>query len=192
MAARAIDGEFGESMSDERFDQRMVARVQPLLDDEQLADLDALDVATLRAKRDAFEVEEHRVSYARRILQGRIDVLRAEAARRSDGTTAGVLERLSDVLADQGTRAFDPATTRPPSSVQPAELEDDVDVEGPADVSGLDDQALHDLADRYARQEAALSGLRRRLFDVIDRLQAAIADRYRTGAASVSELLAGD
>lgn len=179
-------------MSDERFDQRMVARVQPMLDDEQLADPDTLDVATLRDRRTAFEAEEHRVSYARRILQGRIDVLRAEASRRSGDTSAGVLERLSDVLADQGTRTFDPATTRPPSSVAPSELEEEVAVDGPVDVSGLDDQALRDLADRYAEQEATLSGLRRRLFDVIDSLQAAIADRYRTGAASVQELLTGD
>ena len=51
---------------------------------------------------------------------------------------------------------------------------------------------MAELAARYAEQESTLSSLRRRLFDVIDRLQAEIADRYRSGSASVSELLAGD
>ncbi len=37
-----------------------------------------------------------------------------------------------------------------------------------------------------------MSRLRRQLFDVIDRLQAEIADRYREGTASVAELLSGD
>lgn len=179
-------------MSADGFDQQLAARLQRLFDDEYLADIDQLDVGRLREMRDECESEEHRVSYARRILQGRVDVLRAEAARRSGDTSAGVLERLPDVLADQGQRRFDPATARPPSNLQPHELGEEIDVEGPADVRALDDSGLQDLADRYAAQEATLSRLRRRLFDVIDRLQAEIADRYRSGSASVSELLAGD
>ncbi len=184
-------GEDGVSMSDERFEQRLADRLQPLLDAAYLAEATELDVAELRRMRDECETEERRVSYARRILQGRIDVLRSEASRRSTGGARGVLERLSDVLADQGQRPFDPATARPPATVDPGELAD-VDLGGVADVTALDDSELAELADQYARQEATLSSLRRRLFDVIDRLQSEIADRYRSGSASVSELLTGD
>lgn len=179
-------------MSDERFEQRMVERLQPLFDDAYLASASDMDVTELRRMRDECETEERRVSYARRILQGRIDVLRSEASRRDTGGSLGVLERLSDVLADHDQRPFDPATARPPSTVDPGELGDDVDLAGPADVTALDDEALAELADRYAQQEATLSSLRRRLFDVIDRLQSEIADRYRSGDASVSQLLTGD
>lgn len=179
-------------MSDDRFDQRMGVRVDALLTDDYLSGVDDLDVATLRGMRQECQTEEQRVSYARRILQGRIDVLRAEAAQRSGGESIGVFERLPEVLADHGQRAFDPATARPPSSIEPDHLGDDIEVEGPVDVAGLDDDGLRDLAARYAEQEATLSALRRRLFDAIDRLQAAIADRYRDGSASVSELLTGD
>lgn len=179
-------------MSADRFDQRMAARVEQLLADDDLARVDELDVATLRRLRQALDLEEHRVSYARRILQGRIDVLRSEAASRDTGASRAALERLPTVLADQGNRTFDPATARPPAAIRPDELGDDVEVEGPADVTALDDAALSELADRYADQEATVSRIRRQLFDVIDRLQAEIADRYRQGTASVSELLTGD
>lgn len=179
-------------MSEDRFDQRMAARVQPLLADDYLADVEQLDIATLRQMRGECEAEEHRVSYARRILQGRIDVLKAEASGRGDDGAAGALEQLPAVLADQGQRSFDPATARPPSSLQTDDLGEDVEVEGPVDVSVLDDEELRALAARYAEQEATLSALRRQLFDVIDRLQAQVADRYRQGTASVSELLTGD
>ncbi len=180
-------------MSDDRFDQRMAARVDQVLSDPDLDRIGELDAAALRRLRQACEFEEHRVSYARRILQGRIDVLRAEASGREGGEARGALERLPAVLADGGQQqAFDPATARPPARLEPDELGEDVQVEGPVDVGRLDDAELEELAARYADQEATLSGLRRRLFDTIDRLQAEIADRYRQGTTSVSELLAGD
>jgi hypothetical protein len=179
-------------MSDDRFDQRMAARVEELLGGDYLAGLAAADVATLRRMRDECTVEEHRVSYARRILQGRIDVLRAEADRRSGDTSRSILEELPDVLADHGHAEFDPVTARPPASIKTDDLGDDIEVDGPVDVGGLDDAAMQELAARYADQERTLSRLRRRLFDAIDRIQAEIADRYRSGGASVTELLAGD
>lgn len=163
--------------------------LQRLLRDDYLAGVEDLDAGALRTMRDECELQEHRISYARRILQGRVDVLRAEAQDRSEGTTHGVLERLPDVLADHGERHFDPARSRPPSALDPEELGEDADVAGPVDVSGLSDEELADLAEQYAAEEARLSRTRRRLFDVIDRLQAELADRYRTGQASVSDLL---
>lgn len=164
-------------------------QLQRLLDEDYLAGVEDLDAATLRTMRNECTMQEHRISYARRILQGRIDVLRAEAAERSEGTSRGVLERLPEVLADHGQREFDPATARPPSPLDASDLEDEVDIEGPVDASGLTDQELQDWAERYAEEEARLSRTRRQLFDVIDRLQAELAERYRTGRASVDDLL---
>lgn len=164
-------------------------QLRRLLAEDYLAGVEDLDAATLRGMREECEVQEHRISYARRILQGRVDVLRAEATERSEGTSRGVLDRLPDVLADQGQRHFDPATARPPSAIDPAELGDEAVVAGPADVTGLTDEELQEWADRYAEEEARLSQVRRQLFDVIDRLQEELADRYRTGRASVTDLL---
>lgn len=167
-------------------------QLQRVLAEGWLAEVESLDVAALRAKRSEAEVLETRVSYARRILQGRIDVLRAEVLRRTGGDDAGVFEHLADVLADRGARTFDPVTARPPSGIDTDEIADVEMIEGPAELSTLDEAELQALADRWVAEEARLSGLRRQLFGVIDRLQSEIAERYRTGAASVGELLAGD
>lgn len=180
-------------MTDERFDRRIATHVDHLLADARLARLDELDTATLRTLRQDLEHQEHRVSYARRILQGRIDLLQAEAEGRAGGESHDLLERLTAVLADHGPRrSFDPARSRPPAAVEADDIGDDVEIDGPADLARLDDDGLRELADQYADQEATLSGVRRRLFDAIDALQAEIAARYRDGSASVSELLAGD
>lgn len=166
-------------------------QLQRLLADEYLAGIELHDIETLRRMRMECEAFEHRISYARRILQGRVDVLRAEVSARAGDGTLGALDHLAEVLADQGQRTFNPATARPPAALDPEELGDDADVGAPANVAALDDEELEALANRYAQQEAELSGVRRQLFDVIDRLQEQIADRYRAGSASVADLLDG-
>ena len=155
--------------------------------------LDGLDdrpVADLRAMRDRAEAEEHRVSYARRILQGRIDLLRAEVDSRGAGQHVA-FQDLGTVLADQGgSGSFDPAKARAPKSVLPPDGDDDLADLPEVDLTALDPDELAQLARRYADRERELSDLRRGLFGVIDRLQDEIAERYRTGAASVGDLLA--
>lgn len=173
-------------MSDDQLEQ--------VLDPAFLDHLQDRTAAELRAMRDRCEEEENRVSYARRILQGRVDLVRAEAMRRERGTLADeILEALPDVLSDRGARAANPAQVRLPRRLVPPELDDmPLDESGTLDLGGRSDEELRELAARLAEHERELSRLRRQLFDVIDKLQAELADRYRSGAASVSELLSGD
>jgi hypothetical protein len=167
-------------------------QLERVLDPNFLEGLDERSSREIRTMRDTCEEEENRISYARRILQGRIDVVRAEAMRREQGSdlAAEILAALPGVLADSGGRTFDPARVRIPRRLVPPDL-DGSPLEDPEalDLSELTDDELRSLAERYAEHEQKLSALRRRLFDVIDRLQAELADRYRTGTASVSELL---
>src|SRR3954466_9675249 len=70
--------------------------------------VETLDVEELRVRRADADQEEVDLSYARRLLQGRLDILRAEqASRRSDGpfahqprTDAEIVAALSRLLAD--------------------------------------------------------------------------------------------
>src|SRR4051794_41966013 len=73
-----------------------------------------LDFAELRARRHLAEQEEVDLSYARRLLQGRLDLLRAEQAQRAtarDGadigsrTDAEIVRDLAAVLSDDGPRS---------------------------------------------------------------------------------------
>ena len=57
------------------------------------------------------------------------------------------------------------------------------------DVTSIDDGTLVDLQDRLTDFEHRVSERRRAYFDRIDALQAELTRRYRTGEASVDNLL---
>lgn len=60
-------------------------------------DLTALSVGELRGLLESFAEEEREVSYRRRVLQGRIDLIRAEVARRGGDMSASP-EELARIL----------------------------------------------------------------------------------------------
>ncbi|MCZ9339603.1 hypothetical protein NGM37_17715, partial [Streptomyces sp. TRM76130] len=72
------------------------------------ADLTVLSLPELRALRRDAQREEADLSYVRRLLQGRIDILRAELARRGPAPAAAegqsVVERLPEILTDAPAR----------------------------------------------------------------------------------------
>ena len=76
---------------------------------EPLPDLCALSDEELKALKDELEAEERRVSYERRILHGKIDILRAElVARLQKSGGRSVLdqvdvEKLTAILASKAS-----------------------------------------------------------------------------------------
>jgi len=74
-------------------------------DVEPLPDLGTLSDEELKALIERLSAEEDRVSYRRRLLQGRIDILRAERTARLKGTGGGNVDvdRLTDILAARAT-----------------------------------------------------------------------------------------
>lgn len=87
--------------------------------DEALLNLENKSIEDLRAVLDELYEEEQKVSYHRRVLHGRIDILRAELVRRlkseredgGDVVTGHDIERLIDILASDlhGVSRFDVA-----------------------------------------------------------------------------------
>lgn len=85
--------------------------------DDALVDLEHKSNEELRALLDDLYAEEQRVSYRRRVLHGKIDILRAELVRRlkdqrdagADIISGGDVERLIDILASdlRGVSRFD-------------------------------------------------------------------------------------
>jgi hypothetical protein len=67
-------------------------------DREEAEDITVLSEAELRERLQALTEEEKAVSYRRRILQGRIDLIRAELEGRSPGMAALTPEDLARVL----------------------------------------------------------------------------------------------
>ncbi len=82
---------------------------------EPLPDLASLSDEDLKSLIEDLEREESDVSYRRRLLQGRIDILRAErTARLRKSVEAGEspitdVDKLTDILSQKGA----PATTDP-------------------------------------------------------------------------------
>jgi hypothetical protein len=88
--------------------------------DEALLDLGGKSNEELRALLDELYAEEQRVSYRRRVLHGKIDILRAELVRRlkderergGDVIGGKDVEKLIDILANdlRGVSRFDVAS----------------------------------------------------------------------------------
>jgi hypothetical protein len=165
-----------------------------------LDDLDALPTDELRRRRAECEDVEEGVSYVRRILQGRLDLLRAELERRDDAGDAdagSLVERLGRILGgdEVGGGAVQARSTRlrlpPKAALFEAQLEAVPDEAELADLPERDSEAVRELVERLTGQERELSAIRRQLFDRIDRLRDELAERYKDGRATVGDLLGG-
>jgi hypothetical protein len=97
--------------------------------DDALLDLETKSNEELRGLLDELYAEEQRVSYRRRVLHGKIDILRAELVRRLQGEreagediiSGSDVQRLIDILANdlRGVSRFD--VTAPVEESEPEE-----------------------------------------------------------------------
>jgi hypothetical protein len=172
-------------------------RIDRVLSPDYLAGLDQLDLAEVRARRDDAAQEETDLSYLRRLLHGRIDIVRAELRRRAEGGSEPVVEQLAKILADN---AIAPGTgigrhqTLEPSRAEAHRrhieaLVSDADL---SDVGSLSDERLELALRTYVAEEASVSARRREVQAVMDKLNDEIGGRYRAGSASVDDLLAAE
>lgn len=75
---------------------------------ESLPDLGTLSDDDLKSLIEELQQKEDQVSYRRRLLQGRIDILRAERTARLKGQGVDVdVDRLTDILAARSTADAD-------------------------------------------------------------------------------------
>ena len=172
-------------------------RIDRVLADDYLSDLGSAPLADLRKRRDDAEQEETDLSYLRRLIQGRIDILRAELSRRGGDGSGSLLADLPQILGDEGPRTAPRGLGRH-SNVEPSRADEhrryvealvaDVDL---SDVSARSDEELRTALSVFEREESDLSDKRRRLFSVLDACSAEITRRYRDGEADVADLLTG-
>ncbi|MBW3614545.1 MAG: aerial mycelium formation protein [Actinobacteria bacterium] len=175
-------------------------RLDRVLNDTYVEGLQELPTGEIRARRGECQAVETDLSYARRLVQGRLDIIHAEMERRSSGgarTDAGALvDTLKDgtILSDHGRP---PGLGRLSARLAPsdevdefvAEIEEVADVDSLANLPELSDDVVTKLADRLAALERSFSARRREVFDRIDLFQAEIIRRYKTGSANADELL---
>jgi hypothetical protein len=176
----------------------MDAELERILDAGYPGDLTTRSLDDVRAMRAECQQVEAGLSYIRRLVQGRLDIVRAEVDRRATGgdpTAIGeLLGQLPDILAEH-TRT--PGVGRLPQIMAPGDVRGSLTDELDAIVSAghlgtLADASEADLAtvdEALTALEHKVSERRHEVFDRLDALQAEVTRRYKSGEASVETLL---
>lgn len=173
----------------------MASEIASVLDPAFLEDVHDIPIEAIRERRDKANRIENLLSYLRRVLQARIDLLQPDAL--SQTGSEEVFVALSKALTD--TRA--PA----PSSARWIEVELGVDDLRQADAwlegqFGIDVEMSLEFAHGEPAQEylkllqsaeRGISELRHKLHAVQEVMSSDIIERYRRGDASVEALLEG-
>ncbi|MCI0386834.1 ABC transporter substrate-binding protein [Streptomyces sp. CNQ085] len=158
-------------------------------------ELTGLRLPQLRELRRQAQQEEADLSYVRRLIQGRVDILRAELARRS-AADVPLIDRLAEILADAPPPGRGPArsarhvTLRTPRSEEHRRLAEEVLAEVElSDLGARTDAELHAAMARLGEHEHRISRRRQALQRTADGCSTEIARRYREGEARVDDLL---
>lgn len=174
-----------------------MVRLADVTDPAYLDGLEGWTLDVVRARKDEATEIETGLSYLRRIVQGRLDIVRAETHRREGGTHGNVSELVDDLPNILGDHVHAPGLGRLPTHMGPGQLDAELEAElgsvlPEARLGVLPDLSNDELesgASGLAELERKISTHRRAVFDVLDRLQEEIVRRYRTGEATVDSLL---
>ncbi|MGD0881542.1 MAG: ABC transporter substrate-binding protein [Acidimicrobiales bacterium] len=169
-----------------------------LLAPTYLDNVDGLTVDEVRRMRAECQEAEASLSYLRRLIQGRLDIVHAYLDRPAGSEApdlSSVVDNLAGILAGPG-RPSGPGhnpVLHTPDTEEMAELTTELDgvlgVDEIGRLGDLDSEALRTLADRLTELEGRVSAERHGLHQRIDTLQAELVERHKSGRASVDGLL---
>ena len=165
-------------------------RIDQVLDPEFLADIDEIDMDELRRRRQMAVDVEKELSYYRRLLHGRMDLLRFERRRRTGEESRSLIESLAEILSDPARGdGHDPRRTILDTDLPPmpetgrrevdAVLGDQVLTK----LDSVDDDGLSAALEAVQAIEREISDKRHQVQQAADLLSAQIAERYRSGTA---------
>ena len=173
------------------------AAVDALLDPAFLDGVEQRPMSDVRQLRRQAEQEEVNLSFTRRLLQGRLDIVRRELQRRAEHDGRSLVDLLPEILSEKGrgpAHGLGRHQTVQPSDPEQYEtwvngLTPGVDL---SSVSDLPDATLETAARGLAEAEKGLSERRRGVQQVMDTLAGELGRRYREGEADVAALLADE
>ena len=173
-----------------------IPSLEHLLDADYLSGLDDLSMDEVRARRSACQEAETALSYLRRIVQGRLDIVQADLDRRAGGEPgdlSALVEHLPEILGTEPRTATPGRLASLSAPNADATLTAELDeVLPPGTVTALPEipeEDLRAIANRLVEIERDVSANRRALHERIDALQEEIVRRYRSGEATVDSLL---
>jgi hypothetical protein len=172
-------------------------RIDQVRDEEFTADLRGLNLDELRSRRSLLDDLDTELSFYRRVLHGRMDLLSFEMRRRSGEETRSLIEALPEILA--GDELTAPARHGLPREL-PISAPDFVG-EGKrvidrvlgddflAHLPTIDDHELEEIQSLLTEAEAEISEQRRDVYEAYEVVTAELTRRYREGLADANELL---
>jgi len=179
-------------MSVEETDKRR--RIDRIRDDEFLADIQDAELDDLRDRRRMCDDLENELSYYRRMLHGRMDLLAFELRRRSGEETRTMMEALPEILTDGPTR---PDAAGRPTRIEVPDLPEDrrrrIDMVLDDNFLGrlvtIEEADLQEVQSNLVDLEADISEQRSDTQHAFDAIQAELTRRYRDGLGGFDELL---
>ena len=170
-------------------------RIDVVTDPAFVATLDTDTLQELRERRQSCDELDNELSFYRRLLHGRLDILSFEKRRRSGEETRSLIEALPEILADSDAPTRETALKSPPIEA-PDFLGDGqrtIDrVLGDdflAHLPMLEDTELEEIEISLISTERDISTQRRGVYDALEKILEELTRRYRDGLANVDELL---
>ncbi len=168
-------------------------RIDRITSDAYLEGIASRSLAEVRSLRDECREEETGLSFERRLLHGRMDILRAELERRTGGGES-LIDRLAAILAgddEPSTRGAYPGKDPIIDFDQPKRrVEKLISDDTLANVGTLPADDLEKIIGLLSDAEREVSESRRAVQRVLDSLNAEIARRYKSGEANPADMLA--
>lgn len=153
--------------------------------EEWVSDIGSLSDAELKGLIGEFATEEQEISYGRRILHGKIDLLRAELVNRLRARHDAGEEAITDADVEKLTELITAAESEaaPGGPLADADHDAELDIAGTEafpDLGALTDVELKELIRKLTDEEREISYQRRILHGKIDILRAELVNRVRT------------
>jgi hypothetical protein len=167
-------------------------RIDRILDTAYLEGLTERPLSEVRKIRAEVEEEEALLSYERRLLQARIDIIKAEKERRA-GTGGSLIERLPQILADEPrpSRGSMPPLRDPPSLENPRRrVEKLVSDDTLLNIPDLSDEKIDEIVTTLQGAEQEVSEQRHAVQTILDALTGEVGRRYASGEANPADVLA--
>jgi hypothetical protein len=176
-------------------------RIDIIRDPAFVTELASMETADLRARRDMCDEVASELNYYRRMLHGRLDLLRFEQRRRTGEETRSLIDALPEILADPSRREVATDDPRPGMPKSLSIETPDIPSSGKRSVDRalgddflthlptIDDEELEAIKADLSEVEGEISDQRKDLYEVYERIQEELTSRYRDGSANVGDVL---
>ena len=162
-------------------------RIDRVLDEGFVSDIGDLSLESLRERRNLARQEEADLSYVRRMLQGRIEIVQAELEAYSEGGEGNLVEKLTQILSSPGgsVPAGARVTAAPTSAGEDRRYAERLlNAVGLSQESDATSERGQQVLVKLREEERSVSEFRAKVQSVISVLTMELGQRYRSGEAA--------